>query len=354
MNPKYNFFPNAETGRLNEEDTRKYFSRFCISVFVMELVSFVLTYAFVFAAEEVLNYAYPAFLDDANFTTVLENLIHILSLYCIAMPIFWSIASPLPTVRPQKVKLGLGKWLGGLCICLLLMTAGGYIASVLITLIEMIPGGSSLTNPVDTMLADTSLWVDVLFVVILAPIFEELLFRKFLCNKLLALGEGYAVLLSGVIFGLSHGNFFQMPYALLVGFMLGFIYVKTGKLIYTIGYHMVLNLIGGVIAPWVIDNVDLEKLDSLLYEIEPAMEEMTAMLIDMIPLLIYEMVVMGLSVIGLVFLIFAITKKQITFQSGILSPAKEHKFANIVCTVGAAALVTVYVIYFVISILPSS
>ena len=69
-------------------------------------------------------------------------------------------------------------------------------------------------------------------------------------------------------------------------------------------------------------------------------------------IIFYEMVVMGLSTVGLVFLIIAIVKKQIRFESGIIPPAKEKLFMNSVCTVGAAALVTVYVIYFVISIIP--
>ena len=192
----------------------------------------------------------------------------------------------------------------------------------------------------------------LLSIALLAPILEELLFRKILCNKLLALGEGVAVVVGGIIFGLAHGNFFQMPYALLVGFMLSFIYVKTGKIIYTIGYHMVLNFVGSVVAPWVIESVDLERLDTLLAEMNPNIDELADMLVSMIPLFFYEMVVMGLSTVGLVFLIIAIVKKQIRFESGIIPPAKEKLFMNSVCTVGAAALVTVYVIYFVISIIP--
>ena len=72
----------------------------------------------------------------------------------------------------------------------------------------------------------------------------------------------------------------------------------------------------------------------------------------MMPLLFYEMVVMGLSTVGLVFLIMAIVKRQIRLESGIIPPARERLFMNSVCTVGAAALVTIYVINFIISIIP--
>ena len=347
---KYSFLPQAETGRLGEEDTRKYFSRFFLSVFTFELLSFVLTYALVFTVAGIIKFTAPELLENVDAIAVIENGIQFLAFYGIAAPLFLTVAAALPTVRPEKVKMGVGKWLVGLCICLLLMTAGGYISNILVTFIDMILGGT-LVNPVETMLDQTSLWVDILFVVILAPILEELFFRKLLCDKLLALGEGVAVVVAGIIFGLAHGNFFQMPYALLVGFALSFIYVKTGKLIYTIGYHMALNFVGGVIAPWVVEKLDFEKIDAVLNG-NPAVEEMVEVLADMMPLLFYEMVVMGLSTVGLVFLIMAIVKRQIRLESGIIPPAKERLFMNSVCTVGAAALVTIYVINFIISIIP--
>lgn len=347
---KYSFLPQAETGRLGEEDTRKYFSRFFLSVFTFELLSFVLTYALIFTVAGIIKFTAPDLLENVDAIAVIENGIQFLAFYGIAAPLFLTVAAALPTVRPEKVKMGVGKWLVGLCICLLLMTAGGYISNILVTFIDMISGGT-LVNPVETMLEQTSLWVDILFVVILAPILEELFFRKLLCDKLLALGEGVAVVVAGIIFGLAHGNFFQMPYALLVGLALSFIYVKTGKLIYTIGYHMALNFVGGVIAPWVVEKLDFEKIDAVLNG-NPAVEEMVEVLADMMPLLFYEMVVMGLSTVGLVFLIMAIVKRQIRLESGIIPPAKERLFMNSVCTVGAAALVTIYVINFIISIIP--
>lgn len=350
---KYNFLPQAETGRLSEEDTRKYFSQFFLSMFTLELISFGLTYVLVFVAAIIINSTAPSLLENADIVSIVENGLQLLALYGISIPAFFAVSASLPSVRPQKIKMGFGKWLVGLCICLLLMSVGGYISSILVSVIDMLVGGGVLTNPVETMIEDTSLWLDILFVVIVFPILEELLFRKIICDKLLALGEGVAVVVSGIIFGITHGNFFQAPYTLLVGIALGFVYVKTGKLIYTIGYHMALNFIGGVFAPWAVENLDLEKIDAVLNG-TPSVEELTQVLADMVPLFLYEMVVMGLATVGLVFLIIAIVKKQIKFESGIIPPAKERLFMNTVCTTGAAALVTIYVVYFIISILPQA
>ena len=61
-----------------------------------------------------------------------------------------------------------------------------------------------------------------------------------------------AVLASGLFFGLFHGNLNQFSYAFLLGLFLGFIYVKTGKLGYTIGLHMAINFIGSSLGTWML------------------------------------------------------------------------------------------------------
>ena len=66
-------------------------------------------------------------------------------------------------------------------------------------------------------------------------------------DRLRVLGELPAVLLSGLLFGLIHGNFSQFFYATFVGFVLGYLYLRTGRLRYPIAIHMTLNLAGGVL-----------------------------------------------------------------------------------------------------------
>lgn len=88
--------------------------------------------------------------------------------------------------------------------------------------------------------------------VLIAPTAEELLFRKLLTERIVKYGELAAVLASGLFFGLFHGNLNQFSYAFLLGLFLGFIYVKTGKLRYTIGLHMAINFIGSSLGTWML------------------------------------------------------------------------------------------------------
>ena len=57
-----------------------------------------------------------------------------------------------------------------------------------------------------------------------------------------------AVAVSSVAFGLFHGNLYQLFYATGLGFVLGYIYAKTGKLRYTVAIHMIINFLGSVVA----------------------------------------------------------------------------------------------------------
>ena len=93
------------------------------------------------------------------------------------------------------------------------------------------------------------LWVNLLFVGILAPILEELFYRKLVIDRLRVFGDLPAILLSGVTFGLIHGNFEQLFYATAVGLVFAYIYLNTGHVRYTMLLHMVINLVGGVLIP---------------------------------------------------------------------------------------------------------
>ena len=73
-----------------------------------------------------------------------------------------------------------------------------------------------------------------------------------LTERIVKYGELAAVLASGLFFGLFHGNLNQFSYAFLLGLFLGFIYVKTGKLGYTIGLHMAINFIGSSLGTWML------------------------------------------------------------------------------------------------------
>ena len=80
------------------------------------------------------------------------------------------------------------------------------------------------------------------YTVIGAPVFEELVCRKFLLDRLNPYGEGYAVAVTGLLFGLIHGNSQQFFLAVLLGALFAVVYLRTGRIIYTMILHCIINL----------------------------------------------------------------------------------------------------------------
>lgn len=61
-----------------------------------------------------------------------------------------------------------------------------------------------------------------LYIALLGPFAEEILFRGFVLRTLLPYGKGMAIVVSALLFGMYHGNIVQIPYAFLVGLVLAY------------------------------------------------------------------------------------------------------------------------------------
>jgi len=95
-----------------------------------------------------------------------------------------------------------------------------------------------------------------LYITILGPIAEELLFRGLILRLLRHCGKQGAIVFSALLFGLFHGNVVQIPFAFLVGLVLGYTAAE-----YSIVWAMVLHII---------NNLVLSDLMGRLSEILPA------------------------------------------------------------------------------------
>lgn len=97
---------------------------------------------------------------------------------------------------------------------------------------------------VDMSMDDTvlSFWLMNVYAILLGPIIEEVLYRGILIEGLKKYGEYVAIMGSAVIFGMAHGNLMQFLPTVCIGFLLGYIRVKTGSLTVTIILHALNNL----------------------------------------------------------------------------------------------------------------
>lgn len=77
---------------------------------------------------------------------------------------------------------------------------------------------------------------------------EEFGCRGVLIGVLHPMGDGFAVITSAVVFGVLHGNFTQIPFAFLVGLVLGYIRIKSGSLLVCILVHFINNFVSVVLS----------------------------------------------------------------------------------------------------------
>ena len=101
---------------------------------------------------------------------------------------------------------------------------------------------------IDQVISMANTYWGVAAIAVIAPVIEEILFREGICGHLLRSGYSpqKAVWISAVLFGLIHFNLAQIPFAILMGLILGVIYVRTGNIVLTSIIHILNNSVSVV------------------------------------------------------------------------------------------------------------
>lgn len=191
-----------------------------------------------------------------------------------------------------------------------LLMAGNIIGLIVTFGIGFLKG-EPVRNGLNDLVGNSNIWITSIYTVLLAPVFEEMLFRKMICDRVIKYGQGAAILLSGLLFGLFHGNFNQFFYAFFIGSFFAFIYVKTGNIKYTIGLHMMVNFIGSVVGGLFLQNVDLENLTPI------------ALLISAL----YALFIYGIVIAGFVLLLVNHSKLKADAGEIMLEKRQRNKIA---------------------------
>ena len=182
--------------------------------------------------------------------------------YGIGLPMICFFGRNLPKTVPPRRETRFWQFVLMAFMCYALVYASNLVGTFLTLLIGMAKG-SAVNNRLLQYITDGNLWMNAFIMVGLAPVFEELVFRKFLVNRTLQYGQGVAILTSALMFGLFHGNLNQFAYAFVLGAFFAFIYIKTGKIHITMGLHAVINFMGSVPATWFMSHLNLEELEGL-------------------------------------------------------------------------------------------
>ena len=189
----------------------------------------------------VISVVNPALIENDWFTMAFS----VAPIYLIEMPAAYLLLLTIPKSAPQKKKTHPLMWICFASLCFLAYYLSNFVGQFVNTWIYNF-FEIEVRNDIGEMSYITPFGANFLFLGILAPVFEELFYRKAIIDRLRRYGDLPAILISGVIFGLIHGNFSQVFYATAIGMVLGYVYLRTGKVLYTMSLHAAFNLINGV------------------------------------------------------------------------------------------------------------
>ncbi len=179
------------------------------------------------------------------FPTVDSYILTFIPLYLVGMPCTYLVSRRVKPMPRAKHTLNARSWIEIVFVMIFMMVIGSLVGNIVTSFIAALldKGNSSgIGRLVDT----GSILQQFIFLCVCAPIFEELIFRKWMMDRLVPYGEVFAIVMTGVMFGLFHGNFSQFFYTMTVGFVWGYVYLKSGKIQYSILLHMAMNIMGSL------------------------------------------------------------------------------------------------------------
>lgn len=338
--PEYESQTIAPIADIKKE--RYSFSRLGFGLALFSLVSF----AAALVIDIIVDIVSPEFHDS----TLFANMLSPMALYLFALPVLLLVIGNVKPEKPEKKKMGFATWLLILFISFGLMYIGAYMGNIFMGAVSEF-FGYDYGNALNSLIDYDNLWITAIFVVIVAPIGEELVFRKLIIDRTKKYGGFVSVFFSALTFGLMHGNFYQFFYAFAVGLVFGYVYYTTGKVYLSIGLHAGLNFIGSILTAYLsrgIENSELFNNPELTES-----EMMQALVTDSLPLFatfVFFSFVVAAMVCAIVVPI--VLRKKITLKGGELGLTAKQTWTIMFANCGVVVMLVVYLLEFALNLLP--
>lgn len=282
---------------VSDEEKKQGLKRVCLRLGIMMIVVF-LSRA---AATVILSLLDPSLSQlDPNIAYIIESVISFLFLYVIP------ISAAIPLLKPKKMcsqvykkpkyfgsAMGMFPAFYGLAIFTNLIT-------ILVSSLFQDTDLNESFNTVNELAPDGIVSAIVLFIqlAVIAPIFEEFWFRGIVMESLRPYGNGFAIFVSALLFGLTHANFGQLFYTAVIGVCLGYIAISTKSIVTTTIMHAILNSISGIM----LILISTDEVQSYLLGFGDDNDPLV------ITMLVYMFFVIMLMIVGIIMAMFKLKK----------------------------------------------
>ena len=305
-------------------DIKKYFSRIGAAFFAGSLL--------IFAVQFAMSWLQHKFFSQTSGNYDITLFVSSLSMYVIAMPLLVLLVRRIPGAEPVQHKMKAGKWFIAFFMAYALM----YLSNLFGVLTTEIMGqlkGDTIANPLQDVVTGISPLTALVLMVVCAPIIEEYVFRKLIVDRTVQYGEKTAIVLSGLMFALFHGNLNQFVYALVLGMFFAFIYVKTGKLIYSITLHGAINFMGSIPGMLLLKSEVFRQMESVsAADTDALMALVTEHMSEIMVYLGYLALVFVLVIVGIV--CWAVNFKKMKCVPAEIVIPKGQRFKTMILNLG--------------------
>ena len=225
--------------------------------------------------------------------------------------VMFLIVRPKVTFEPKPIQFS--RFVKILLICF----GAGYIGNLIGTVglsFWNIFTGNSVGNELQEILSGMNPIIMFVSVVILAPILEELFFRKILIDRLRPFGKIVSIFLPALLFALFHQSATQFLYTFAMGAVLAYLYYETGKYWLVVVIHAMFNWISGFIPILFLPKIEgffneLTFVEESLSNVE-TLDEIASLMLPLLEnygfalasYMVYALIVFVINITGLVLL----------------------------------------------------
>ncbi len=214
-----------------------------LGYYVLINLAVTLTMVLDMAKQAIWSFAAGDFRMEYDMDAIMSNAWGYIAAMGVLALIFWAWKGSAYWKREVFARSGrmrLSVWFTMLALCM-----GAQMVNTLwLTLLESILNcfGGSVMPMLENVSGSADSFSMFLYASFLAPLTEELLFRGYVLRSLQPYGKRFAIVGSAVFFGLFHGNLLQMPYAVLMGLVMGYLTVEY-SIVWAISLHVFNNLV---------------------------------------------------------------------------------------------------------------
>ena len=169
---------------------KKFFSKIGFNYLAYSIASIL----FLIILSNIIAVIRPEILNNINIATIITAICN----YVLPLPILLFLMRKLDSTEIKKNNLGFKTFLKYLCITFTLMWIGNITGTIITNLLSFTIQ-NDIANPIQNLINSTDLWLNLILISLIGPIFEEIIFRKILIDRTIKYGPLASILVSAII-----------------------------------------------------------------------------------------------------------------------------------------------------------